>query len=231
MCFSATANFVGSPLVGAVGVATLTQVREPREVVFASLPLLFAIHQFAEGFVWLGLQGQVPNSVGAAAAYFYLLYAQGVLPALMPLGVLLIEPSRRRKQLIAPFFVLGIASGIYLFWVDVAEPVTCRIVNHSIAYDTEGSLVGLFAVLYIVAVVGAALFSGYRWIVAFGIANLVGLTATQILLVTSFTSIWCAYAAVVSVMILLFFLRRRRHERREFAGLNDHTSAPSPGAA
>ncbi|MEJ2863577.1 DUF6629 family protein [Actinomycetospora flava] len=225
MCFSATANFVGSPVVGAIGVATLTQVREPREVVFASLPLLFAIHQFAEGFVWLGLQGQVTPGVGAAAAYFYLLYAQGVLPALMPLGVLLIEPSRRRRLRIAPFLLLGIAAGVYLFWIDIAEPVTCRIVGHSIAYENDGSLVGLFAVAYVVAVVGAALFSGYRWIVAFGIANLTGLTATQILLASSFTSIWCAYAAVVSVMILLFFLRRRRHERREGTALNDHAIA------
>ncbi|MEJ2890912.1 DUF6629 family protein [Actinomycetospora aeridis] len=221
MCFSATANFVGSPVVGAVGIATLAQVREPREVVFASLPLLFAIHQFAEGFVWLGLQGQVSPGVGAGAAYFYLLYAQGVLPALMPLGVLLIEPSRRRQLLIAPFLLLGIAAGVYLFWVDVAEPVTCRIVDHSIAYENERSLVGLFAVAYVVAVVGAALCSGYRWIVAFGIANLIGLTATQILLASSFTSIWCAYAAVVSVMILLFFLRRRRHERRERTAADD----------
>ena len=57
MCFSATANFVGSAVLGAVGVVTLTKVKHRRELLFATLPILFAIHQFIEGFVWLGLDG------------------------------------------------------------------------------------------------------------------------------------------------------------------------------
>ena len=55
MCFSAAANFVGSGVLGAVGVVTLTKVKHQRELLFAALPTLFAIHQFIEGFVWLGL--------------------------------------------------------------------------------------------------------------------------------------------------------------------------------
>ena len=51
MCFSATANFVGSGVVGAVGVVTLTKVKHRRELLFAALPVLFAVHQFIEGFV------------------------------------------------------------------------------------------------------------------------------------------------------------------------------------
>ena len=57
MCFSATANFVGSSVLGAAGVVTLTKVKHRRELLFAALPMLFAIHQFIEGFVWLGLDG------------------------------------------------------------------------------------------------------------------------------------------------------------------------------
>ena len=57
MCFSAAANFVGSAALGAIGVVTLKKVKHRRELLFASLPTLFAIHQFIEGFVWLGLDG------------------------------------------------------------------------------------------------------------------------------------------------------------------------------
>jgi len=46
VCFSATANFVGSGVLGAVGVVTLTKVKHRRELLFAALPTLFAIHQF-----------------------------------------------------------------------------------------------------------------------------------------------------------------------------------------
>jgi hypothetical protein len=55
MCFSATVNFVGSAALGTAGVVTLTKVKHRRELLFAVLPLLFAIHQFIEGFGWLGL--------------------------------------------------------------------------------------------------------------------------------------------------------------------------------
>ena len=98
MCFSATANFVGSGVLGAVGVVTLTKVKHRRELLFASLPTLFAVHQFIEGFVWLGLDGilspAVTHNMGAA----FVLYAQGLLPFLMPLSVLLFEPDVKSRQ-------------------------------------------------------------------------------------------------------------------------------------
>lgn len=57
MCFSATASFTSSAVIGVIGVATLARASHPREWLFASIPLLFAIHQFAEGAVWLALSG------------------------------------------------------------------------------------------------------------------------------------------------------------------------------
>jgi hypothetical protein len=48
MCFSATVNFGGSAVLGAAGVATLTKVKHRRELLFAAMPLLFAIHQFID---------------------------------------------------------------------------------------------------------------------------------------------------------------------------------------
>jgi hypothetical protein len=61
MCFCATANFAGSAVLGAVGVATLMEVRHRRELLFAAVPTLFAIHQFTEGIVWLGLDHLIPG--------------------------------------------------------------------------------------------------------------------------------------------------------------------------
>lgn len=51
MCFSATANFAGSAVLGTIGVATLAEVKHRREALFGAMPLLFAVHQFIEGFV------------------------------------------------------------------------------------------------------------------------------------------------------------------------------------
>jgi hypothetical protein len=60
-----------------VGVVTLTKVRHKRELLFASLPALFAVHQFMEGFVWLGLDGILSPAVTHDMGAAFVLYAQG----------------------------------------------------------------------------------------------------------------------------------------------------------
>lgn len=64
--------------------------------------------------------------------------------------------------------------------------------------------------LYIVAVIGPAVMSGYRSIVVFGLANVVGLIVVAILYVQSFASLRCIYAAMLSVLVLVHMARRRR---------------------
>ena len=59
MCFSASASFVAAGVIGTIGLATLRHVREPRTLLFAAVPLLFAFHQLCEGFDWLGLEGRI----------------------------------------------------------------------------------------------------------------------------------------------------------------------------
>ncbi|MEI4272622.1 DUF6629 family protein [Klenkia sp. LSe6-5] len=210
MCFSATADFVAAGVLAPVGVATLTQVRTRRDVPFASLPMLFAAHQFTEGWVWLALEGHVPTGVGDVAAWLYALFAYGLLPFLVPAALLLIEPPGRRRLHMVPFVVVGVVTSVYLFWATVAHPVDYEQVHHSIAYTAHAPLLGVAAVGYVLATVGAALLAGYRSIIAFGVVNAVGLTATLVVLAEAFASIWCVWAAFTSVLVLVFFLRRNR---------------------
>ncbi len=102
MCFSAAANFVGSGVLGGIGVVTLTRVKHRRELLFASLPTLFAVHQFIEGFVWLGLDGILSPTVTHNMAAAFMLYAQGLLPFLLPLSVTLFEPTAKRRRRMLP---------------------------------------------------------------------------------------------------------------------------------
>src|SRR5580658_10803613 len=116
MCFSAAVNFVGSGVLATVGVVTLTKVKHRRELLFAALPVLFAIHQFIEGFVWLGLDGflspKVTHNMGAA----FMLYAQGLLPFLLPLSVLLFEPDSKSRGRMQPFLLLGSLTTLFILW-------------------------------------------------------------------------------------------------------------------
>jgi hypothetical protein len=207
MCFSATANFVGSGVLGAVGVATLTKVKHRRELLFASLPTLFAIHQFTEGFVWLGLDGilskQAAHNMGAA----FVLYAQGLLPFLMPLGVMLFERTRARRRTMLPFVILGGLLMLYMLWGLAAYPLQVWVQGNSIVYVNQATNMTWVAVLYIIATCGPLFFSKVPMMVVFGGANLGILLVVMAVKRYAFTSLWCAYAAVASVIILAYFWR------------------------
>jgi hypothetical protein len=116
VCFSATANFVGSAVLGTIGVVTLTKVRHKRELLFATLPALFAVHQFIEGFVWLGLDGILSPTVTHDMAAAFMLYAQGLLPFLLPISVFLFEPGKKDRRRMLPFVVVGGGTTLYMLW-------------------------------------------------------------------------------------------------------------------
>ena len=109
MCFSATANFVGSGVLAAIGAVTFTHVKHRRELLFAALPTLFAIHQFIEGFVWLGLDGILSPAVVRDMGAAYMLYAQGFLPFLLPLSA--IPDTRCRNHSLYIVGVDGVSIG------------------------------------------------------------------------------------------------------------------------
>ena len=61
MCFSATASFVASGALSALGVATLRATQRKAEIPFATIPLLFGIQQFVEGVLWLSFRFDAPQ--------------------------------------------------------------------------------------------------------------------------------------------------------------------------
>ncbi len=214
MCFSATANFVGSGALAAVGLVTLTRVKHRREMLFASLPLLFAIHQFIEGFVWLGLDGILSPAVTHDMGAAFMLYAQGLLPFLLPLSVMLFEPDAKSRRRMQPFLVLGAGTTLYILWALTAFPTQVYVRGNSIVYINQATNNTAVAVLYVIATCGSLFFSQLKMMVAFGVANLAIILVVMAFKRYAFTSLWCAYAAIASVIILGYFWRS--HEERPF---------------
>jgi hypothetical protein len=211
VCFSATANFVGSGVLGAIGVVTLTKVKHRRELLFATLPILFAIHQFIEGFVWLGLDGILSPAVTHDMGAAFMLYAQGLLPFLLPLSVLLFEPDGKSRRRMLPFLVLGGATTLYILWALTAYPLEVYVRGNSIVYINQATNNTAVAVFYVIATCGALFFSKIRMMVLFGAANLAILLIVMEFKRYAFTSLWCAYAAVASIIILAYFWKSSVH--------------------
>lgn len=197
-----------------MGVVTLTRVKHRREFLFAALPFLFAVHQFIEGFVWLGLDGVLSPVVAHNMGAAFMLYAQGLLPLLLPLSVWRFEADRESRRRMMPFLVLGGATTLYILWALTAYPLQLYVKGNSIVYINQATNNTAVAVLYVIATCGSLFFSKIKMMVAFGAANLAILLIVMEVKRYAFTSLWCAYAAVASVIILAYFWTS--HEERPF---------------
>ncbi len=200
MCFSVEADVAIGVAVGVVGVDALRHVTRPAQWPLAALPLVFAAHQLNEAFVWWGLDGTFSSSVARWAAWIYLGIAF-VLPALVPVTVALIEPERTRRRVMWAFAALGaMVSGVLLLALLRGGPNVREEPLH-LAYAVDTGVGVQMAVLYVAATCGAFLASSDRRIALVGALNLAAVSVLAVLLMTGVISLWCAWAAVVSVLI------------------------------
>jgi hypothetical protein len=207
MCFSPQADFTAGVVVAGVGVATLRRVRTGRQLIIGALPLLLALHQGTEGFVWLGLEGKVSPGVGDTARTVYVIFAHAGLPALVPVGFALLEPDRRRSRAMWPLAGIGLCLGAYMLWQVTAYPIGAHTEARCIDYTTHAPNDILIGVLYVAVTCGPALLSSRPHLRWFGLVSAVGAIAVALVRVDELTSLWCLYVALVSVLILLHFRR------------------------
>ena len=121
-----------------------------------------------------------------------MLYAQGLLPALIPLSVLLFERTVKRRRRMLPFVILGIGLTLYMLWALAAFPTQVYVHSNSIVYINQATNYFWVAVLYVIATCGSLFFSENRDMVLFGAANL------AILLITMAEAL-CVHVRVVRV--------------------------------
>lgn len=217
MCFSAQADLVGGVVVTAIGIDAYRHLRGRKDhVLLATLPLLLGAHQLDEAFVWWGLEGHVPHAVGRVALWIYLLIAFVVLPMFVPFAVLALEPTARRRRRMIPFIALGAGVSAVLFAAMLRAPIAATEHSYHIGYDVHLDQGGLFVALYVVAICGALLFSDYRDVAVFGLANLIAVTFLAWLTLDGLASLWCGYAAISSGAIALHVRYAKPHRERPY---------------
>jgi hypothetical protein len=113
-----------------------------------------------------------------------------------------------------PFAAVGLLTTLYILWALTAYPFQVYVKAHSLVYTNSGTSNIAIGVLYVVATCGSLFFSKVRPMVVFGVLNLVILLIVYAFKQYAYTSLWCAYAAVASVVILIYFWRS--HKIRPF---------------
>jgi hypothetical protein len=210
VCFAPEADAAVGVFVVGVGIDALRHAHAPKEIPLAALPLLFGLHQLSEAFVWWGLQGHVAHRVERAAVWTYVVFALVALPAYLPLAVGLVERSAMRRRVIAGFAVLGLAVAASLAIAVVRGPISAVVDGRHVEYAVDAvGHGGPLTIVYVIATCGALLASSYRDIAAIGALNLVVTPVLMVLTVGGFVSLWCFWAAIVSVLIDVHFRRQR----------------------
>jgi hypothetical protein len=218
VCFSPEGDLGGGLLVTAIGVDACRHLRgRNNQMLLAALPLLLGIHQLDESVVWWSLQSHLPHLAGRIAMWIYLLIALVVVPVFVPVAILKLEPTARRRWIIAPFVLLGSFVAVVLFVTMLRGPVSVKLGSYHLAYSV-GLRNGLLIIgLYVVATCGSLLLSGYRHIVVFGLLNLAVVVLLARLTADGFASLWCFYAALASGAISIHLRLGKSHRANPYA--------------
>jgi hypothetical protein len=202
VCFSAQADLIGGATLAAIGFDAVRHVhRRHDHIAFAALPLLLALHEFDEAFVWWGIEGHVSAWVGRVAMWVYLLFALVMLPVYLPLAIRALEPPGRQRRAMTAFASLGgVVAGLLLVGM-IRGPVTATLGEFRLVYGIHVHAGLLIVASYVVATCGSAMFSSHRRIAIFGTVNLIAVALLAQMAIDGFASLWCAWAAVAGAAI------------------------------
>ena len=203
MCFSAGASFAGGLIISAVGVATVRKVGKPTQRLFAVIPLFFGFQQFAEGMLWVTLRSGGYDWLQNAATYIFLITAMVIWPVMIPLSMWFMEEAKTRKKLLAGLIVTGGILSLFYAFCLISYNVTPQISGFHIRYvdNFPRTFVTIASFFYPAATVAPLFVSSVRRMWLFGILIMVSYIVTGIFFAQYLTSVWCFFAALISVVI------------------------------
>jgi hypothetical protein len=219
MCFSAPASFAAGAALLPASVYCLRRawLADRRYSALALIPLAFGLQQLTEGVVWLGLEKD--GDLVRQASVLYLFFALVFWPFWIPFS-LLWPANRGREKTILLLLIGASLVWVWLFYPLAADSrrwLATEVVVHSIRYQFDDlpafQLVPrmVWRVGYLVSIclplaLGRYGTEGPAW-VGWLVGGLVGslFAVSYLLFWYAFTSVWCFFAAVLSLLLCVIF--------------------------
>jgi hypothetical protein len=212
MCWSASADLAAGSVIAATGVVSVATVRRGRYLPLAGLPLVLGAHQLIESLVWRGQYGTIDPSTAAAARTVWAVIALPLLPAFVPIAVLLAAGRPVRAGTVW-FAVIGLATSAALAFDVATSDITVLQHGHTLSYGIGIPAAALVIAGYLIGTLGPLVAARDRDLRLIGVIATVGAVVCAIIWREEFASTWCALAAVVSVLIVRWAYRQRAPER------------------
>jgi hypothetical protein len=220
MCFSPEASFAGGLIISSIGIATVSKVHKPSQILFASIPLFFGVQQIIEGTLWLTIPNQDYINVQRICTYIFLVMADVLWPVMIPLSVLFMEKDIKRKRILWILLGIGISLSLYYVFCLLFYTITPEIRGYHIYYMTSfpESLAMFAFIVYLIATITPLFVSSIKRTHLLGVLMFLSCLVTAIFFTQYLTSVWCFFAALISGVI--FWILRDSQQKFIFDKLS-----------
>jgi heme/copper-type cytochrome/quinol oxidase subunit 4 len=213
MCFSAGASFGAGVVLSVIGITAIKQSRISSQMVFAGIPLIFAVQQVTEGFVWFSLLNPAYAPRLQPATYIFLTFAYIAWPSWVPLSILLLEKDTKRRKILSAGLASGLLVSVYLAYRLLTQNIHAEIIGMHISYDLgfPGSALHYAAILYFASTIIPPFISSVKKMWLFGFSIAIAYLITRIFFDDYELSIWCFFAAIISAAVFTIILDLQKY--------------------
>ena len=121
----------------------------------------------------------------------------------VPFAMGVLEAVRWRKKAFLAFEVAGVAVGLYLLYFIVTAPVVAEVIGMHIVYLSPHFYIVPVMVFYLAATCVCCFVSSHKFVQLFGVLALVAFVAAYLVHIMALVSIWCFFAAILSLLIYM----------------------------
>lgn len=235
MCFSATISYSAAAVLVTTGVYAVQQARRlqnPYWILWALVPLFFGLQQTFEGRVWQELAAGNANATVPFALGFHF-FSHFLWLWWLPLCSYLVEPDqitqigKLRKRVIAGCALFGAFAGTLVYAVMLLHPewMSVAVRGHSIIYDFSAPYRSPIEIpitpmmLYGLTILLPLFFSCHRLIRIFGALVILSMALASASYNAAFVSVWCFFAAVLSLYIVYMIRQLAAASKSQAHGL------------
>ncbi len=210
MCFSAVASFGAGALLTGAAIVAARKVQRPAQRALAAIPGIFAIQQFTEGFVWLSLSNESFARWAQTSTFLFLFFAEVFWPAWIPFAMVLLEKDRWRKRILYSLLGLGLMLSAISIYGLMVYPYHAQISGYHIQYwlDTPPYWDMFVLIIYGLVAVVPTFFSSVPRMWWLGLIIAGSYFITLAFFPHHVISVWCYFAAIISVLIVFVLSKR-----------------------
>ncbi len=220
MCFSTAASFGAGVILSGVAILAARQVTDPKQTAFAAIPVIFAIQQFVEGFVWLSLTQESWAEWTRPSSFIFLFFAEVLWPMWVPFALLLLEKDQRTRKVLRIIFGLGFIFGMHTLYYLLLNNYDVRIADHHVLYKLHFPLtfVVFTWIAYGIGTIMPAFLSSAPKMWVFGLPMALSFLVALFFYPSYVISVWCFFAALMSVFVAVQLMISKKGEGAVAAG-------------